>query len=162
VSDFKDRARKALEAFSKKDLKEIDKLTGKKRKNQKPEKLVEAECLFWMRQQRWSCQIIESKATCVNGVWRNQAVQAGTVDCLATLPNGMAAYIEFKAFGKLSTFNRPGNERQVQYVKSKIQMNAFACVTDSAERLKTIYETWEQKREISLDEARDYLLSMLP
>ena len=136
----------ALLRHHEKDLKELDKLNGKtkKRKNGKPEKLVEAECLFWMRQQRWSVQIVESKATFDprRGVYRNQSVSAGTCDCMGTLPDGIAIYIEFKAPGKLKTFNREKNQRQIQYIKSKIEMNAFACVVDSAKLLEEIYITW--------------------
>lgn len=145
-----------------KDAKEVDKLCNphKRRRNKKPEKLVEAECLFWMRQQRWSVQVIESKATLSNGVWRNQAVSAGTCDCIGTMPDGISVYIEFKAPGKLKTFNREKNIRQREYIKSKIHMNAFSTVVDSVELLEQIYTTW-QKMETP-EEKRLFLLNVLP
>jgi hypothetical protein len=162
--DHKARAMAALLKHHKKDAEEIAKLNRPKKKNKKPEKLVEAECLFWMRQQRWSVNIFESKATYDprRGVYRNQSMSAGVCDCIGTLPNGIAVYVEFKSPGKLNTFNRKGNERQVEYINSKIHMNAFAIVTDSVERLQEIYEEWSERREISLEFAREYLISQLP
>ena len=154
----------ALLRHSEKELKEIDKLSGvtKKRKNKKPEKLVEAECLLWMRQRKFSVQIIEAKATYDprRGVWRNQAVTAGTFDCVGDLPSGIGCYVEFKAPGKLSTFNKQKNHRQIEYAKEKIKSNCFVAVVDSVDRLKEIYEHWETLK--GTPSAQAYLLEMLP
>jgi len=160
----KDRVKKILDRLAEKELKTIAKLNGtaKKRKNEKPEKLVEKACVDWMRNQGWKVEIYESKATQVNGIWRNQAIKAGTPDCQGVTPDGLAIAVEFKAKGKLKTFTNPKNYRQQEFIKSRINMGAFAAVVDDVETLKKIYEEWEIKRRIEPQLAKLFLLKCLP
>ncbi|MFN9972690.1 MAG: hypothetical protein ACK58T_22650 [Phycisphaerae bacterium] len=162
--DYKKRIEKALNKFAERDNRELQKLNGtiKKRKNAKPEKDVEKECLTWMRGRGWNVQIYESKATQVNGVWRQQAMQAGNADCQGIMPGGVSVAVEFKAPGKLATFNRPQNQRQIDFIEDRITMGGFACVVDSVSLLQHIYETWLDKKLISDEEAISYLLEVLP
>lgn len=163
-NDRKSGAAKALEKYLEKDWIEQQKLSGtiEKRKHGKPEKEVEKQCLEWMRAQNWEVEIYESKATQVNGVWRQQSMKAGHADCAGIMPDGTSVAVEFKAPGKLTTFNRGGNERQKDFIIKRIHMNGFSCVVDSVERLKDIYERWEKIREVNPTAAQQYLLSMLP
>lgn len=165
MTDHKRRVQAALEKFAAKDLKEIDKIQGKGRKNASPEKdLVATPCMAWMRQQGWSVDIFESKSTYDprRGVYRQQSMKAGISDCLGTLPDGIQIIIEFKAPGRLSTFNKDGNHRQREFVIEKIRLNAFACVVDSLEMLQKIYFNWEAIRYQDKAKARAYLTESLP
>lgn len=128
----------------------------------KPEKEVEKECLELMRSWGWSVQIIESKANWNGQSWVQQGAKQGTADCLGSTDEGIAAAIEFKAPGRLSTFNSERRYHQRKFIVDKINANNFACVVDSASRLKLIYETWKERRKINPAAAREYLISMLP
>lgn len=162
--ELKTRIQAAVERFHEKDLKEIAKLSGHRKKNQKPEKEVEKACLEWMRIKRWSVQIVESKATYNPhaGRYVSQSTKAGTVDCFGTLPDGVSCFIEFKAPGKLSTFANPKNYRQKEYCLEKINTHAFVCVTDSVERLEKVHRAWEMKRLLDKEDAKNFLLEQLP
>jgi len=154
----------ALEKFSKKDLKEIDKINKPKRKNQKPEKLVEQACIKCMREQCRQVEVYESKATYNPrlGIYMQQAMRAGTCDAMGVLPSGIAVGVEFKAKGRISTFNKEKNHRQKEFIITRIGMNGFFCVVDSVERLKEIYKGWSDLTEISQYAAQEFLLKNLP
>lgn len=152
----------AINNFSRKQL---PRETKPRRPNQKPEKLVEKACLAWMREQRWSVNIFEAKATFNPrlGIWMNQAMKAGTADCLGTTETGHSVAIEFKAKGKLSTYAREDNYAQQKFIDEKIAVNCFACVVDSVERLQEIYKKWLDLRMRGLNgEAQSYLRSEIP
>jgi len=96
-------------------------------------------------------------------------MKVGTCDCLGSIggdndPNaGIACAIEFKAAGRLSTFNKEKNFAQRKFLIDKINANNFACVVDSAERLDLIYKRWADiKKNSGINMARAYLISMLP
>lgn len=154
----RDRIKKAIENYINK---QDRKLNGPTRRNLKPEKEVEKACLEWMRQEGWSIQIIESKATFDPKRQRyiSQSTKAGTSDCFGMTKNVEPCFIEFKAPGKLQTFALEKNGRQQQYLISKIKAGAFGCVVDSVERLKKIYLAWQSLRG---DDAKDFLLNQLP
>jgi hypothetical protein len=160
--DYKKRVEEALFRHHEKDLKIIDRLQGKGRRNKKPEKEVESACLSWMRSRGWSIEIYEAKATQTSRGWRNQAMKAGTCDCMGATKEGQSVAIEFKAPGRLSSFNSPGRMRQKLFILKKISSNCFACVVDSVERLETIYLGWCKARVESVDLARAYLMKELP
>lgn len=162
--DRKSGAANALNKFLEKDWREQQKMNGliKKRTHGKPEKDVEKECVTWMRAQGWAIEIYESKATQVNGVWRQQSMKAGHPDSAGTMRDGTAVYVEFKAPGKLSTFKKLGNERQVAFIKERIEMNCFACVVDSVDLLKHIYDRWSALRSLGPLEAKRFLEEVLP
>lgn len=167
--EHKKRVTDALNKYYAKQDKEIRKLNGldgPRRKNEKPEKEVEKACLQYMREQNWLVEIYEAKSTYdpAKGIYRQQAMKAGTCDCMGTLPDGIGVAIEFKAPGRLSSFNAEKRFKQRKFIVDKINSNSFACVTDSVDRLKIIYEKWRELRENNTDfgVARNYLLSMLP
>lgn len=168
MSDYKKRIEEALLRFHEKDHKEIQKLNGvlpKRKKNLKPEKIVETECLKWMREQGWEVQIYESKAIYnpkAGTYTQNQSVKTGNADCQGIMPDGTSVAVEFKALGKLSTFLKDTNLPQRDFILKRIHMNGFACVVDSAEMLKTIYIQWEKLKQKSDEAAKQYLFSMLP
>jgi len=143
--------------------------TKKKRvkKNSKPEKLVESACLKWMRSKGWHAHIYESKA-----VWNASAgkylapgnLPDGHSDCAGiTNFRGVGHYVEFKAKGKLSTFNLAKNNDQRDFLIEKIHMKCFAVVVDSMEQLATFWFKWTRVR-VDLGEgaAVAYLLDSLP
>lgn len=162
--EYKKRIEKALNKFAERDNRELQKLNGtiKKRKNSKPEKDVEKECLTWMRSQGWKVQIYESKATQVGGVWRQQAMQAGNADCQGVMPGGISVAVEFKSRGKLSTFRKEKNQRQIDFIEDRISMGGFACVVDSVLMLQTIYNNWLDKKLLGDEDAIQYLFDALP
>lgn len=163
--DYKKRVELAMLNFAKRDLKEIDKLQGKRgRPHKKPEKLVEKSCMEWMRAQGWVVSIYESKATYDprRGLYRNQSMKAGHADCVGLLPGGLSVVVEFKAKGRLSTFSDENNFKQQEFLKERIKMGAFAVVVDSVERLSTLFSTWSDLRMDSDYRAMDYLYQSLP
>lgn len=143
--------------------KQIPKLTSKRR-NLKPEKEVERACMPWMRAQGWDVQIYEAKNTYDprRQQWSSKSMQAGTVDCQGLMPNGIFVAIEFKAHGKLRTFNRARNQRQKDYIIQKIGSNAFACVTDSLPLLQSIYNGYLLALKDGQDAAKQFLFDHLP
>lgn len=154
----KDRARKALENYYQKQIPR----EKRSRKNSRPEKEVERECVGWMRAQGWDIQIYEAKSTFNPraGRYVGQSCKAGTVDCQGILPGGTFVAIEFKAPKKISTFNASKNHRQKQYLISKIANGAFGAVIDSRQRLEQIYNSWRDLK--TSEERRSYLMTCLP
>lgn len=158
-NEYKDRIRRAIAKGQERQLKKLG-FGTRKRINDKPEKEVEKDCLDWMRSIGWSVEIYEAKATRdSNGIWRNQAMKAGTVDCMGSTDEGISAIVEFKAPGKRVSGLRPG---QHDFISEKIASNCFACVVDSAAYLEWAYSNWKNKRASSHQEAKDFLLSILP
>ncbi len=156
----KDSTKKALDSYMSRQLK-----TKQKRgANGKPEKEVERACLAWMRAQGWQVQIYAASSTYSPsaGRWIGQAMKAGTVDCQGLLPDGTFVAVEFKAPGRLKTFNLEKNTRQREYLIQKIKMNAFGCVVDSARRLQMIFDGYKELMETSKDQAQMFLLRELP
>lgn len=163
----KESTRKALERFFIKEQKRVERemgVTPKRRRNKKPEKLVEEECLAWMRAQGWQVEIYESKATFdpVRGIWKSQGMKAGTADCMGVTSFGEAVAVEFKAKGRLKTFSVAKNIRQQEFILNRIKTNAFAIVVDSRERLESSYIRWRELKNDSFRLAQDYLLTLVP
>lgn len=160
--DLKKRIAHAIERYEKKQLKEA---LPPSRRNNKPEKLVESECMDWMRLRGWNVKVYEAKATYDPRIriYRQQSMQAGVADCMGNLPDGVACVVEFKAKGKLSTFARPENYRQRDFLVQAIHTGAFACVVDSADLLQGIHNEWKRLRDRGeLTLAKRYLIEMLP
>lgn len=159
IMAYNDGAKKALENYYTKLAKQVSK---PKRRNQKPEKLVEHECVALMRALGWDVAIYEAKGIYNPhaGRYVSQRMRAGTVDCQGVMQNGTFVAVEFKAPGKRSTFNSPRSGRQKEYLIQKIHHNAFAVVVDSSQLLKQLYETWVEITDE--DERRQFLLKSLP
>lgn len=136
----------------------------KRGRNARPEKDVEKECLVWMRAQGWNVAIYESKAVWNSRAesWTKSGMKFGTCDCMGNTDDGVAVAVEFKAKGKLSTFNREDNHLQRQFIIEKINTNAFSCVVDSATLLAEIYAKWKSLREAGGPAAKAYLMLALP
>jgi hypothetical protein len=158
-SDYKKSTLDALNKFSQRQLDEAKPKESRKHYG-KPEKEVETACLELMRSWGWTVQVIESKANWNGRAWVQQGAKAGTADCLGNTENGVSVAIEFKAPGRLSSFNTEKRYLQRKFIVDKINSNCFACVVDSAERLQTIFDRWKSLSDKGL--ARAYLLSMLP
>lgn len=158
MSSHKESTRKALVKF----LEKQERKNTPSRKNAKPEKDVEKECLALMRSWGWKVEIYESKANFDprTGRWRQNSMKAGTCDCMGLMPDGTSVAIEFKAPGKVSTLNK--NENQRDFLEERIKFNAFAAVVDSGQRLKDIFNKWSELRNIGTVSAQKYLLDMLP
>ena len=138
---------------------QLKKDKGPQRRNKKPEKKVEEDCLKWGRHQGWSLDIIESRGE--RDQYGTIAVKAGFSDCVGNDYYGRAVYIEFKAPGR-AVFSsvRPA---QMAFLEKKIKSNAFAVVVDSAELLAQYYNIWCSTGMASgRDEARKYLEQILP
>lgn len=161
----RESTRNALNNFYLKEFKKTQRQNQPKKKNQKPEKLTERECILWMRNQGWEVGVFEAKATFNHRAqrWLSKSMSAGVCDCLGTMQNGISIAIEFKAKGKLSTFLSTKNFRQQDFIKSKINFNAFACVVDSVEGLKEIYARWKILKDRGYHEdAKKLLFDSLP
>lgn len=160
--NHKRRVQQALERHHEKLLKE-DK--GPQRKNKKPEKEVEEVCLKWMREKGWEVQVYESKAIYnprAGTYTQNQGVKKGNADVQGLMPDGTSVAIELKAPGKLSTFLSDKSTPQRDFIIKRINMNGFACVVDSVERLKTIYGEWLVTKQLSPEASKLFLFNQLP
>lgn len=158
IPDYKARVQKAIFNFQQK----LDKKQkGPTRRNAHPEKDVQDACLKLMRSWGWAVEIYEAKANYDprRGRWIQQSMKQGTVDCMGVTNEGVAVAVEFKAKGRLSTLRY--NQRE--FLVNRIQQFAFAAVVDSPEILEKHRKHWEALRESGdLDDAREYLLSVLP
>lgn len=160
----KDTTRRAVERYLERQLKRESNELKPPRKNQKPEKLVEKACLDLMRGWGWKVRIYESKATWDPRArcYRQQSMSAGNADCMGNMADGRSVAIEFKAKGKLTSYNRDSNYRQREFIHEKIKSNVFACVVDSAEMLTEIYQHWQTRLIGGEQSAQNYLFDMLP
>lgn len=162
----KNTKQSTIDAINKFSQRQLDEYKPKelRAKHGKPEKEVEKACLEWMRSQGWSVQIFEAKATWspAAGRWLQQAMKAGTCDCLGNTDAGISVAIEFKAPGALQTFNSDNRQRQKKFIIDKINTNVFACVVDSVEKLMHIYARWLEIRTSGAAQGIAYLMSELP
>lgn len=153
-----------IDSINRYSQKQLPRETKPRRANTKPEKLVEKACMAWMREQGWSMQVFEAKATYNPraGRYMQQSMKAGTADSGGSTSEGHGAVVEFKAHGKLSTYAKEDNHAQQKFIEEKIASNCFACVVDSVEMLQDIYAKWSMIRKENTGKARDYLLLRLP
>lgn len=156
----RDSTKKALDSYMQRQLKS----PIKRKSHSKPEKEVEKACLAWMRAQGWSVEIYEAKAVFNPQAqrWVSSAMKAGTVDCQGLMRDGTFVAVEFKAPGRLSTFNLEKNHRQKDYLVEKIRMNAFGVCVDSARRLAELFDGYREAVLVSKDQAQMFLLRELP
>lgn len=132
--DYKLRINKSILKFSQKFL------VGDKpkRRNGKPERdLVQKPVMAYMRSLGWSVEIYEAKAAWDHNSqsYQSNYMKVGTVDCLGCTDSGRFVAVEFKAPGRISTLR----DHQRQFLIDKINSGAFGCVTDSVERLRSLY-----------------------
>jgi hypothetical protein len=125
-----------------------------RRKNNKPEKLVETACMKWFKAHGFSMDIIEGKGG--RNAYGAITVRPGYVDCSGNDKYGSSVYVEFKARGRRYNLSM----LQRKFLEEKIRTNCFAVVVDSAEILEEYYDTWSDI--ICPIEKRVYLTSLLP
>lgn len=154
MTDFKSRVRQAMERHHAK----LNR-TKRSKPNGKPEKEVERACMEWLRENGFSCHVVESKAVYSHkaGRYIRGQTDEGFADCVGVYgATGTAVFIEFKAPGRVSTL-RPA---QKHFLRTKINHNAFACVVDSVERLSKVWNEYLFRR-ASLNH-QEFLFSELP
>lgn len=127
---------KAIESYEKRQAKK----NPVKRRNNKPEKEVEKEVCVWLKANKFSYNVVEAKSTYSPkaGRYISQAITPGVCDIIGVDINGSAIFIELKAPGSLKRLRFS----QFLYLKNKIEMNCFAVVIDSVERLERLYHQW--------------------
>lgn len=159
MDEAKERIRKSIYKYSAKN----DPVRKKTQttKNKKPEDEVVKAHREWFKTMRFSMTIVESKATfsvSANKYLHSQA-EVGASDSYGNDSFGMAAYVEFKAKGKLSTLSRG----QRLWLIEKIKTNAFACCSDSVGRTESYYREWRMLVNANRSHhAREWLMSALP
>jgi hypothetical protein len=132
-----------------------------KRKNEKPEKIVEREVTAWCHANNIDVSIVECK-----GVYNQKTntflhgmTEPGYSDLSGNNEYGTAVFIELKAPGRRSTL-RP---KQDDFLVRKIKMGCFACVVDSSKLLHEIYYSWYNYSSCGLiAESKRYLMSQMP
>jgi len=144
----------ALNTYSEKQLKK-DK--GPQRRNKKPEKDVEKDCLKWMRDSGFDVNIIEAGGG--RNAYGATTVSPGFADCAGNDKDGYAVYVEFKAPSRRSSLR----EHQRRFLRRKIRTNAFSICVDSCSLLSVSYRIWRGLIDDGRHQrARDYLMTMMP
>lgn len=151
--DYKERVKQAIINHAKKNMPK----TPRKTKNQSPEKLVQNECLHWLRLQGFDVYVIESKATYsqASQSYRSSSAMPGFSDIVGCDNNGMFLAIELKARGRLSTLKN----HQRKFLVEKINRGGFAACVDSVDLLKSIYQKWSI---LAGEPSKSFLLNCLP
>lgn len=155
MNDYKKRVQDALNKHA---LRNMPKAESKRRnKNQAPEKLVQNECLHWLRLQGFDVYVVESKATFsqASQSYRSSSAMPGFSDIVGCDNHGVFLAIELKAKGRLSTLK----EHQRKFLMEKISRGGFGACVDSVESLKTIYQKWNC---ITGEVAKQFLIDSLP
>lgn len=148
TNDFKDRIKKAMEGY---DKRQNPVPTG--RKNKKPEAVIEAEIYKHLNSIGWSIDFYESSTFGINPEYQDYKVRPGHSDLAGCMPNGTAAYIEVKNKGKRSTLS----STQREFLVEKINSNAFAVCADSLDYVLKSFEAW-----LSAPSRKAFLLKELP
>jgi hypothetical protein len=122
------------------------------------EKYVEAQVLAWAFQNRWSLDVLDSKAVqSASGRYvRNSGVKVGTPDLVGCTDAGHAVYLELKKPGNASVCRL----EQRQFLERKIDHNCFCLVVDNLETLQKVYLHFFSLTD--LQERRTYLKALLP
>lgn len=128
--------------------------SGPKRKNNKPEKMLEFEVSQWLKKNDFAFNVVESKAVYSHSAGRYLKGQtdSGFADIVGLDKNGNFIAIELKAPGRLSTLR----EKQREYLNGIINKNGFAVVIDNVKSLEEYYGHWIKEKN------QDYLRSLLP
>lgn len=113
--------------------KQLNKNTGRKKKNGNPEKIVEKAVMEWAKNQGWFVGVFEAKSVYNKsaGVYISSTMEYGTPDILGISNNQTMVAIELKAKGRRSTLR----EAQRKYLIEVISRNGFAVVVDSVDLL---------------------------
>lgn len=127
-----------------------------------PEKQVEEQIMTWLKQNAFSMDIFDSKATWSPGAKtfrKNRSLVEGCADLLGVSPEGYFVAIELKA-PKKETICRVEQRR---FLERKILSNGFGIVVSSVDALSESWSAWlNLRKENKLIEAQKYLLDKLP
>lgn len=127
-----------------------------------PEKQVEEQIMAWLKQNAFSMDIFDSKATWSPGAKtfrKNRSLVEGCADLLGVSPEGYFVAIELKA-PKKETICRVEQRR---FLERKILSNGFGIVVSSVDALSESWSAWlNLRKENKLLEAQKYLLDKLP
>lgn len=128
--------------------------------NARPEKLVEKVVMAWLNQNGFYCHVVESKAVYSQSAGRYLKGQtvSGMPDIIGVAPhNGLGCFIELKAKGRRSTLS----SNQKHFLKSVIELDAFAVCVDSETLLETYYREFTRLNQEDRQKSRRYLLSLI-
>lgn len=145
------RTQKAIERYIQKQTPS----TKPRRKNGSPEKEVERKVLEWCKQNSWSLDVVDAKATYSMSANRflRGPTRSGFSDLVGSTDQGLSVYLELKSPGKISAVR----EKQFLFLREKIEKNCFAAVIDSVSLLEQIYREFRLSKN-----PRELLLSYLP
>ena len=134
------------------------KISSTKRKNKKPEKVLEKQVIAWAPLKHWDLTVVEAKSVFNPrlGMYLRSQVEPGYSDISGNDNEGMAVYIELKSKGKRSTLS----DTPRTFLTRKIFTNAFAVCVDSLDMLEENYKLW--RKFTTFDQKKVYLLSILP
>lgn len=154
---YRDRVKKAVERYNKKNSKEKK---SRAKKNSAPEKAVVKDCLKWLRNSGFDVNVVEAKAVYSEKAGRYMAspTTPGMSDICGNAPNGIGAFIEVKAPGRLATLR--SNQRN--FLIKKIDSNCFAVCVDSQDSLQSHYHKWIACLGLNQEHAKEYLRNSLP
>lgn len=131
-------------------------------RNNKPEKIVENNVIWWLQRNGFSVDVYDSKATFSVASQRykkSKNMKIGTPDLLGVSPEGFFVAIELKAPGKEEVCSF----LQRQFLVDKIERNGFGLVVSDISFLQETWLTWLNLRKSSKDdEAKKLLKSLLP
>lgn len=155
--DYKKRVQDAMNKYYQKLEGETD--PSPKRKNQKPEKLVEAEVLLWCKQNGFDVDVVDSKATFSLATRRytGKTTSFGLSDIIGNTSEGLGVYIELKAKGR-----RVGSAldpKQRAFLIRKINTGAFAIMCDSSDYLN---QAWNHFKTLTFEDRISFLINELP
>ncbi|MCB0415993.1 MAG: hypothetical protein KDD50_16765 [Bdellovibrionales bacterium] len=128
---------------------------SRKKKNDKPEKLVEKDVLAWCEKNNISMHVIESKAvySATAGRYLSGKAEPGFPDLVGNNKAGLSMYVELKAKDRRSNLSI----EQYEFLLSKIKEGCFAVVVDSDKRLEEYYFTF-----LNSKSREGYLKGVLP
>jgi len=109
-----------------------------KRKNAKPEKLVEEACVLWFQSKGWKMAIIDSKATFnpkAKRYLKSKAAPVGHSDSCGCTDTGLAVFVEFKAKGMVNDLS----PEQETFLTERRACGAFTAVVDSVDLLEKLW-----------------------
>ena len=144
-----------------KQLAKETKVLEPKKKNQKPEKETEKECLKWLKTNNFSISVVDSAAvySSSRGGYKKGDTESGFSDLVGNDWLGRACFVELKARGKRKNLSPD----QYTFLKSKIQSNCFAISTDTYEYLRDTYKEWASYADVgNFRMAQRYLHDQLP
>lgn len=149
--EYKDRIRKAVSDFYEKQSRVN---SGPKRKNGKPEKILEHEVTRWLKSKDIAFSVVESKAVYSKSAGRylNGQTQEGFSDIVGLDKHGNFIAIELKAPGRRSTL-RPA---QRVFLNDRISRGGFCACIDSLKLLDETYTEWLKTK------SKEFLLKSLP